>query len=314
MDKVSQEAGIYTNVQELSQLRGEYKLHPEIAKNQVAKQFESMLMQMVLHSMREANQAFASDLFGSNDMDTYQDMFDKQLSMLSSTPGQGFTADIKKSIDEQERLSGHQTSISTEKPIEPKTVATQHVTPSSQPQTAFLPIMQPVAEAEKEMPQVMSDKESFIRMLLPAAKKAAQLIGGNPALLLAQAALETNWGKNILSNKDQSSTHNLFNIKSDPAWHDKSTMVDTMEQKDGLLVKIKAHFRSYTSYYNSFMDYVNFLKSNSRYSGAINNAANPATYIHELQTAGFATDTDYSNKVMKIFNSHTFRELIAKFE
>ncbi len=87
-DKVINDARIYTDVQSLENLRYHSKTNNPAATKEVAQQFEAMLMQMVMRSMREANNAFSSGLLeDSNAMDFYQDMFDKQLTLSSSTPG-----------------------------------------------------------------------------------------------------------------------------------------------------------------------------------------------------------------------------------
>src|SRR5690606_29546652 len=60
---------------------------------------------------------------------------------------------------------------------------------------------------------IFSSPEDFVRKLWSMAKAAANYIGAKPEVLIAQAALETNWGKNILGRGGAS--HNLFNIKAD---------------------------------------------------------------------------------------------------
>jgi flagellar protein FlgJ len=157
-----------------------------------------------------------------------------------------------------------------------------------------------------------SSPEEFVRKLWPLAKFTASFIGGDPEILLAQAALETHWGKNILPSDKGNSSHNLFNIKADNSWAHKTATVASLEQKNGVLVKEKSLFRSYSSYYDSFLDYANFLKQNNRYADALNKALNPEQFVHALQNAGYATDGDYADKILKIFSSPTFKHLIAK--
>jgi flagellar protein FlgJ len=64
-----------------------------------------------------------------------------------------------------------------------------------------------------------------------------------------------------------------------------------------------AGFRSYDSYKASFDDYVDFIKSNPRYSEALKKADNAAQYVRELQKAGYATDPRYAEKIMNIYHS-----------
>src|SRR5690606_20207725 len=64
-------------------------------------QFQAILIQMLMRSVRDANKAMESNLFGSDDMEHYQDMFDKQLSLIASGTGLGFADMIEKNIDLQ---------------------------------------------------------------------------------------------------------------------------------------------------------------------------------------------------------------------
>ncbi|MGV8371070.1 glucosaminidase domain-containing protein, partial [Pseudomonas aeruginosa] len=61
-----------------------------------------------------------------------------------------------------------------------------------------------------------------------------------------------------------------------------------------------AAFRSYSSFEQSFHDYVSFLQGNDRYQNALDSAANPERFMQELQRAGYATDPQYARKVAQI--------------
>jgi flagellar protein FlgJ len=139
--------------------------------------------------------------------------------------------------------------------------------------------------------------------LLPHARQAARELGVDANLLLAQAALETGWGQSVIKNNQGDSSFNLFNIKADKSWQGKQTKVATLEYDGDVAKKTMAGFRSYGSYKDSFDDYVNFIKSNPRYSDALKKVGSPAHYIRELQQAGYATDPRYAEKVMSIYRS-----------
>lgn len=315
-DKLDLNTRIYTDIQGLSQLKNKDK---SVAKKEVAQQFEAMLMQMVMRSMRDATKAVSSGLFSNNAMDIYEDMFDKQLSMTMSSSNLGFAKLVERQLDQ---LTGEvstpdivgehhaQTSnfvapatYSQNKPVEVEEVEKKAIVEGKVTQEA------PIAKTS----HMFSSPEEFIKTLWSNAKKAAATIGAAPEILIAQAALETNWGKSILQQgTDNGSSHNLFNIKADSAWANKTAPVDTLEQKDGVLVKEKSTFRSYASFQESFMDYISFLKNQGRYNEALNKAANPQQFVHALQSAGYATDSQYANKIMKIFSSQTFKDLINK--
>lgn len=308
-DKISASTRVYTNIQDLKELKSNTN-SPEV-KKEVAKQFESILMQMVLSSMRDANKAFASDLLSSNQMDMYQDMFDKQLSMTMSNSGVGFASIVEKNLAQQE--AAHH----------PINIAINNDTNVNANVNVTKPIVKPVENvsvsvaakipAEPNSKSIFSSPEEFVKNLWSTAKVAANSIGIGPEILLAQAALETNWGKNVLPGKD-SSSHNLFNIKADANWNNKTTTVDTLEQKNGILVKEKSNFRSYDSFKESFLDYINLLKNNTRYKQALSKTSNPTQFMNALQDAGYATDQNYADKVLKVFSSHTFQNLIAKMK
>src|SRR5690554_2543226 len=136
--------------------------------------------------------------------------------------------------------------------------------------------------------------------MLPMAEKAAARLGVDPHYLVAQAALETGWGKLIIRGRDGSSSHNLFGIKTHGQWQGGSANVLTSEYRDGVRQQQRATFRSYESYEQSFDDYVDFLQSNGRYQQALARTGNADAFFRELQQAGYATDPRYASKVSQI--------------
>ena len=143
-------------------------------------------------------------------------------------------------------------------------------------------------------------KEEFIATMLPLAEQAADKIGVDPRYLVAQAALETGWGKSVIRQQDGSSSHNLFGIKSHNSWGGESARVVTTEYVNGKPVKESASFRAYASYAHSFDDYVSFLQGNQRYERALANTHKPEQFAQELQKAGYATDPNYARKIAQI--------------
>lgn len=144
-----------------------------------------------------------------------------------------------------------------------------------------------------------SSPQEFIDTMMPMAQEAAKSIGVDPRFLVAQAALETGWGKSIIRQQDGSSSHNLFGIKSH-GWDGQSARAVTTEYKDGEAVKEAASFRAYDSYRQSFRDYVSFLQGNDRYQDALAVTDKPERFVRELQQAGYATDPQYARKVTQI--------------
>ncbi|MBD1550662.1 flagellar assembly peptidoglycan hydrolase FlgJ [Pseudomonas typographi] len=145
-----------------------------------------------------------------------------------------------------------------------------------------------------------SSPDEFIATMLPMAQDAAERIGVSPTVLVAQAALETGWGKSILRQDDGSSSFNLFNIKAGGAWQGNSARAVTSEYEGGQMVKETAQFRAYGSYADSFHDLVNVLQNNDRYQDVLRSADNPEQFVKELQKAGYATDPNYASKITAI--------------
>lgn len=158
---------------------------------------------------------------------------------------------------------------------------------------------------------VFSSPQEFVAAMLPMAEKAAEKIGVEARYLVAQAALETGWGKSIIRQQDGSSSHNLFGIKTHNSWDGESARVQTTEYQGGKAVKEAASFRAYDSYAQSFEDYVSFLQSNGRYQDALNATDNPERFVRELQQAGYATDPQYARKVAQIARKMQTYQTIA---
>ncbi|VVN10004.1 hypothetical protein PS662_03799 [Pseudomonas fluorescens] len=159
----------------------------------------------------------------------------------------------------------------------------------------------PLAPAKK----AFSSADEFVNTMLPMAKEAAERIGVDPRYLVAQAALETGWGKSVMRQQDGSSSHNLFGIKASSNWQGNSARAITSEFRNGAMVKETAEFRSYDSYKDSFHDLVTLLQSNNRYQDVLKSADNPEQFVRELQKAGYATDPDYASKISQIAKQMT---------
>lgn len=124
---------------------------------------------------------------------------------------------------------------------------------------------------------------------LDAAEATAKLIGCSPQAVVAQAALETGWGKSAIGN-------NVFGIKVGPTWRGKKQLVTTREFVNGQYVVVQDWFRDYDSMAESFADHFTFLSTNSRYSRVfdLDDKMSDGDYFSELQKAGYATDPNYA--------------------
>ena len=117
---------------------------------------------------------------------------------------------------------------------------------------------------------------------------------------MAQAALETGWGRHINQSANGISSHNVFNIKADAGWKGPKVVVDTLEFEHGVAKRQKAAFRAYASYADCFRDYVHFLKSNPRYAQALHESDSAEEFARNLHSAGYAKDPAYADKLINI--------------
>lgn len=295
----------YMNIQSIGSLRGQAKSNPNRAKHEVAEQFESILVQMLIKSMRDANKALTNSEGVDSSQEMYMDLFDKQIAQSISKQGLGFGSTVE-----------HYLGASKPESAKPA-VQTADWIPSlhNDSSSAKNAITQPSVDRTIQQTSASGDKQlDFVKNLWGEAKKAASLLGLDPKLLIAQAALETGWGKRIIDQGAEGSSHNLFNIKADPSWDKKSVTVTTLEEREGLMAKEKGSFRTYASYAESFSDYVHFIKTNPRYHEALKEVANPESYIKKLQEAQYATDSNYSNKVLEIYNGDHLNNLLQQAE
>jgi flagellar rod assembly protein/muramidase FlgJ len=141
--------------------------------------------------------------------------------------------------------------------------------------------------------------DAFVASIAPTAKAVAEELGIDPRLIIAQAALETGWGKSVKGN-------NVMGIKS----HGKEDglMVQTHEVVDGERIKVRDSFRQYHSYDESIADYGNFLQQNKRYKPILE-AATLQEQVEALGKSGYATDPEYADKVMAIAKSKRLEAL-----
>jgi flagellar protein FlgJ len=156
--------------------------------------------------------------------------------------------------------------------------------------------------------EVFSSPEDFIEKVLPVAEQAAKTLNLEPKYLVAQAALETGWGKHVIDNEAGQSSFNFFGIKADQRWQGDTAIATTHEFIEGKKLTVKEPFRSYNSIEESFNDYVNFIKNSDRYKSAVASSDNGEAYAKELQNSGYATDPNYAVKIARIANSDWFKQ------
>jgi flagellar protein FlgJ len=139
----------------------------------------------------------------------------------------------------------------------------------------------------------------FIDRMRPYAEAAARTMGVPAHLLLAQAGLETGWGRAQPRTDQGAASHNLFGIKAGPGWTGAVAAASTTEYVAGALVRTVERFRSYGSYTEAFQDFARLITGNARYAGALTDPADPAAYARGLQKGGYATDPQYADKLLR---------------
>lgn len=140
-------------------------------------------------------------------------------------------------------------------------------------------------------------RAKWVAKLMPGAEATAQGIGVSPEAIIAQAALETGWGKAAIGN-------NIFGIKAAGGWTGKTQDVQTWEHIDGQNVQMVDRFRDYDSIADSFADHFKFLQENSRYRNAgVFSRQGDEAYFAALQRAGYATDPGYAAKLGSILRT-----------
>lgn len=152
--------------------------------------------------------------------------------------------------------------------------------------------------------------EGFVAGIWQHAQSAAKELGVDARALVAQAALETGWGKRQINHGDGRSAHNLFGIKAN-GWNGERATVGTHEYVDGVRRNETASFRSYASPAESFADYVRLLKTNPRYQKALQAGTDVRGFARGLQQAGYATDPSYANKIASIAGGPTIERAVA---
>ncbi len=315
---------IYTDVNGLQNLKTSGGDEREQLK-QIAQQFEALMLQMMLKSMRQANAVFAEgNPLGSSEQDFYQEMFDQQIGVSLSGSGRGMgiaealvrqlqsrhapapdavakagTKDfavparsaIRAAVDTAAVAGALDADFDAEKFWETVDSAALAVA-----DTRTFPVQ------TRPLPDFDGTPATFIDALLPLAERVGAELGVDSRVLLAQAALETGWGQKLITRGDGGSSYNFFNIKAGRNWQGDTATVSTVEYRNGVAVRERAAFRAYESPEQSFADYAQLIAGSKRYRQALAQADNPQAYVRELERAGYATDPRYADKVLQVMN------------
>lgn len=300
---------VYTDFAGLTQLRLNTQSNPEATLRAAGQQFEALFIQMMLKSMRDASPG--DSLLGSQGQDMYRDMFDKQISLTLASKGSlGLAEAMVKQLGQHLSVSPAIGSGAADAQPSSSTPTSSPSSLSSLPKTSASASTS-MNESQGNDERSFSTPEEFVAAMWPVAQASARELGVDPRVLIAQAALETGWGRTVIQHVHGRSSHNLFGIKADTRWDGASVNVATLEYRDGVASKERANFRSYASYEQSFADYVNFIKSQPRYRDALAHGGDATRYLTELQNAGYATDPRYADKIGSILQGDALSGRVA---
>ena len=297
-----------TDVNSLNGLKNQANSNTPQAAREAAKQLESLFMHEMIKSMRQAT--MKSGLLDNDSSKLADSMLDQQLSVsMSGLPGglaDAITAQIAQSmgIDPAEAgvgtmaaAGGAERSFSIPSTLSFASRSSKYPGLSGNAvltgSTAFLDAYAPSPKG----------RDNFVQSHSAAAARVARESGIPASYMLGQAGHETGWGKSEIRGDNGSNSFNLFGIKATGGWTGKVAEITTTEYVDGVARKVKAKFRAYDSYEDSFRDYARLITENPRYARAMESTGSGAAYASALQKAGYATDPLYASKLSRAIQS-----------
>ena len=209
------QADIYADFNGLAQLKakaGGASAEKQEALEEVARQFETIFLKVMLKSMRDT--VPDSELIDNEKTKFYESMYDDQISLdLSKRGNLGLANMIVQQFGGKQTIApvGETMSLSNYRDF-----AVQRIQGALQVRDVQLEGAGKISSNKIESP------EAFINKLWPQAQEAAKDLGVDARVLLAQSALETGWGKHVMQNKAGQSSHNLFGIKASHGWEGKT--------------------------------------------------------------------------------------------
>jgi flagellum-specific peptidoglycan hydrolase FlgJ len=146
--------------------------------------------------------------------------------------------------------------------------------------------------------------QEFISAVAQAAKLSMAKTKIPASFTIAEAALESGWGKSQLAQQ----AFNLFGVKADPAWHGDVLTMQTREFLHGTWVMVPAKWRKYSGWLQCIDDHAAFLMTNKRYDGAFKVCSDASAFTKAVAAAGYATDPKYSDLIIGIIKQHNLTQ------
>lgn len=319
--------------QHIDKLRNQARHDPQAGLRQAARQFEALFVNMMLKSMRDASPQ--QGLFDNEQSRFYTQMLDQQLAQNLAGQGIGLADLIVQQLDQvmdaadqpdtaiggTASLLASVTSGRQDDPVPLVTLAQDHFKdlPSqlwhNPAQSIARPTFSTTSPASLAAPFVsnssnqapaahpaVSQPHAFVSEMLPHARRVARETDIPERFMIAQAALESGWGKRQIQYTDGRPSFNLFGIKAGKNWQGGVVETVTTEYIDGRPQKIKEAFRAYPSYEEAFRDYAHLLQTHPRYAAVLKSRSATA-FAWGLQQAGYATDPHYAEKLINIIKN-----------
>ena len=300
------------DIKATADLRAKLKQDPQAGLKEAAQQFEGMLLQMMLKSMRDATPQ--DGLMDSDQTRFFTSIMDQQLAQNLSAQGKlGFAKLIEQQLGRNLASGTTDATFSSLDVLQQAMLARQ--TASS---AALLPMgaerirSTPLTGSESAVSATgaSSGANEYVSRIWPYAVEAANALGVPPQFLVAHSALESAWGKSEIRSAEGLPSYNLFGVKAGRNWQGASVEVQTTEYVNGVAQSSREKFRVYSSYAESFRDYANLLKSNARFSGVLGQQ-DGTQFARSLQQSGYATDPMYADKLSRIITGSTLRQALV---
>ncbi|PWC14279.1 flagellar assembly peptidoglycan hydrolase FlgJ [Brenneria roseae subsp. americana] len=284
------------DVQSLNGLRREAVQNTPGSLHKVAQQVEGLFVNMMLKSMR--NTLPQDGLLSSDQTRMYTSLYDQQIAQNLSAKGLGLADMMVKQLSQHAATEPDEQVGKTPMPLGQERLASAAMPPALIGE--FLRRTQSETAAKQNAVAGYSATNGSFADRLSVPAMIASLQSGIPhQLIMAQAMLESGWGKREIMTNDGKTSHNIFGVKAGGNWDGEITSVMTTEYKNGQSYKLMQDFRVYDSYLHALNDYITLLTKNARYKDVLDaNSAEQAAYA--LQKAGYATDPKYGEKLVQI--------------
>ena len=274
-------ASLAADTRGVDALRARAARDPKAAIKEAAKQFEALFMHELMKSMRQAT--LSSGMLDNSGTQMGTEMLDTQFANQMAGLQGGLSDVIARHLARQ--LGGTDAGAAGAPDAAPPAEAT------------------PARDATAPRSELSQGQAGFVQQHALAAREAQAQSGIPASFMVAQAAHESAWGRHEIRNADGGTSHNLFGIKAGAHWKGPVAEVTTTEVVAGEARKVKAKFRAYGSYAESFNDYARLITDNPRYREVLAQTGSPQGFSQELQRAGYASDPHYAEKLTRTINA-----------